>query len=301
MSHLEPIIIDQSELQHTFGLGVAGNFAGHLEQAGEAIDFVNVNTPSASMPKGIFPWYAPGSNTFLGNYPLSADTLAIPPSDTDTPYRIQIEPELAMMCEVIRSDTGDVAELLPRWIAAFDDCSIRRPNAAKISEKKNWGAASKGLASTGFRVSDITPDGPIAPLRLACFLRREDETFAYGVDSAVPTYTLFGRPLLAWLVDRLRHQRGAPDTPLEDVGELLSASTGGQPNSRCSHIIVGVGATRYEPYGETTFVEPDDEAIVVLYDSSVHSGSEVTDKIARCQDNGLGSASVLRRRAAVVD
>lgn len=38
------------------GLGVAGNFAGHLEQAGEASDFVTVVVRDTSAPKALFPF-----------------------------------------------------------------------------------------------------------------------------------------------------------------------------------------------------------------------------------------------------
>ena len=41
--------IDLSKMA-TFG--VAGNFTGHLEQAGEAVDFTNVKTKEAKAPKG---------------------------------------------------------------------------------------------------------------------------------------------------------------------------------------------------------------------------------------------------------
>lgn len=34
--------------------GVAGNFAGHLEQAGEAADFISVQTEEEIQPKAIF-------------------------------------------------------------------------------------------------------------------------------------------------------------------------------------------------------------------------------------------------------
>ncbi|HEA3286444.1 TPA: hypothetical protein RVS77_000001 [Pasteurella multocida] len=39
--------------------GVAGNFAGHLEQAGEAADFISVQTEEEIQPKAIFPFYVP--------------------------------------------------------------------------------------------------------------------------------------------------------------------------------------------------------------------------------------------------
>ncbi|MCW2925088.1 MAG: hypothetical protein JWM98_2492 [Thermoleophilia bacterium] len=289
MSTLQRHAISVDELRSTFGFGVAGNFAGHLEQAGEAADFTNVEA-AAELPKGIFPWFVPGSGGRLGAFPLSSDTLAVPPPPGDAPLRIQVEPELAVLCDVVRDAAGEVARLAPRWVAAFDDCSLRRPGANKISDKKNWGAASKGLAPTAFAATELAADGPLASLRLACFLRRGDVTAAYGVDSAVATYTLFGEPLLDWLVDRLRLQRGSDDTPLEDVGAMLDAST-------ATSVLVGVGASRYEPFGETTFVEPGDEAVVVLYDSRTHAPADVAACIADRRDDQLTAASVLRRVA----
>lgn len=289
MSQLQRLEIDVDDLRDTFGFGVAGNFAGHLEQAGEAIDFVNV-TAAAAMPKGIFPWYAPGADSFLGAFPISSSELAIP-DPAQAPGRIQVEPELAVLCILDRDAEGRPAGLAPRWVAAFDDCSLRRPNAAKISEKKNWGAASKGLAPVGFEVTDLEPDGALASLRLSCFLRRGAYTHAYGVDSAVSTYTLFGESLMAWLVERLREQRGSADTPLEDVGAMLTA------NPATEQVLIGVGASRYEPFGETTFVEPGDEAIVVLSNSRVHDPDEVAELVAQRRDGELRAASVLRRVA----
>lgn len=280
------IDVDTTTLHSTFGFGVAGNFAGHLEQAGEAVDFVNVDA-TANMPKGIFPWHAPGSSTFLGAFPISSDTLAIPP-DLDPSVRVQVEPELGVLLDVVRGDGGAVEALVPRWAAAFDDCSLRRPDAAKISEKKNWGSASKGLASRAVQVDDLSRTGPLATFRLACFLQRDGQTHAYGVDSAVATYTLFGQELLDWLVDRLAAQRGAAGTPLEDVGALVAPDV--------SRVLVGVGASRYEPFGEHTFVEIGDEAIVVVYDGAEHEPGDVAVAVAERLDDRLHAASVLRRR-----
>ena len=45
--------------EQMIGFGVAGNFAGHLEQAGEAADFTQVKTENAIQPKAIFPFYVP--------------------------------------------------------------------------------------------------------------------------------------------------------------------------------------------------------------------------------------------------
>ena len=176
------IELDLEELRSWFGFGVAGNFAGHLDQAGEAVDFATVAAKEGA-PKGIFPWYAPGYDSFLGEFPLSHDALMVPSTtEFDGPLNLQIEPEVGLACEVVwEGDT--VVTLRPFALGAFNDCSIRRPNAPKISHKKNWGPASKGVAHEFFEISDLTPDGPTATLRLLCHLRTADGVHhEYGVD-----------------------------------------------------------------------------------------------------------------------
>ena len=62
--------------EHVIGLGVAGNFAGHLEQAGEAKDFVAVKVADAVAPKAIFPFYVPSADAgFLQTYHCRATIL----------------------------------------------------------------------------------------------------------------------------------------------------------------------------------------------------------------------------------
>jgi hypothetical protein len=265
------IDIDLDELHSWFGFGVAGNFAGHLEQAGEAADFVNVASEGVA-PKGIFPWYAPGSDTFLGEFPLSSDAIILP--ESDEPLNLQIEPEVGLACRVVWS--GDtVATLQPFALGAFNDCSIRRPGAPKISHKKNWGPASKGVAPQFFDISDLTPDGPTATLRLVCHLQAADgQVHEYGVDSPLLGYSYYGEVLLDWIVERLANQKGSPETPLEDVGALMAAA--GHPE----HVLIGIGATRYTALGETTFLQPGDEAIVRVYDTESDAFSELRQKVS---------------------
>jgi hypothetical protein len=205
-------------LRAAAGIGVAGNFAGHLEQAGEAGDFAGVGQAGIEAPKGIFPWYLPGAPGFLQTFPLSHDRIALPGSDE--PLDLQIEPEAGVLCDIAYDD-GVVAALAPVAIAAFNDCSIRRPGAAKISHKKNWGPASKGVARAAFAITDLEPFGLTAGFRLACFLRRGGETSAYGIDSPLPGYSYYGTRLLDWIVDRLNLQEGREGTPLEPVGAYL--------------------------------------------------------------------------------
>jgi len=265
------IEFDDDELRTWFGFGVAGNFAGHLEQAGEAADFVNVSS-EGSAPKGIFPWYAPGVDGFLGEYPLSHDAILLPQSET--PLNLQIEPEVGLACEV-RWQGDTVVSLQPFALGAFNDCSIRRPGAPKISHKKNWGPCSKGVATQFFDIGDLTPDGPTATLRLVCNLRTSDGAeHAYGVDSPLLGYSYFGEVLLDWITERLANQKGSPETPLEDVGALMVAA--GHP----SRVLIGIGATRYTELGESTFLQPGDEAIVRVDDTMSSAHSELRQRVS---------------------
>lgn len=274
------------EMRAAAGLGVAGNFAGHLEQAGEASDFADVVSP-ADAPKGVFPWYVPGSDSFLGTFPLSSSRLHQPPPDA--PGELQIEPEAGVLCAVEYDAEGRVAGLSPRALGAFNDCSIRRPGAAKISHKKNWGPGSKGLAVRCFELSDLEGDGALATLRLAAFLRRDGQVHAYGLDSPLAGYSYAGRRLLDWMIGCLREQAGGAGSPLEPVGDYLAAA--GCPD----RALVGIGATRYTPYGETTFLRPGDESIVVVYDGDATGPGQVVSMVAAGREDDLPAASVLRQ------
>lgn len=269
------IDLDLRELKSWFGFGVAGNFAGHLEQAGEAADFVNVASEGTA-PKGIFPWYAPGHDSFLGEFPLSQDAIVLPADGPDFsgPLNLQIEPEVGLACRVVwEGDT--VVTLQPFALGAFNDCSIRRPGAPKISHKKNWGPASKGVARQFFDISDLTPDGPTATLRLVCHLHAADgQEHDYGVDSPLLGYSYYGEVLLDWVVERLANQKGSAETPLEDVGALMAAS--GHPENA----LIAIGATRYTPLGESTFLRAGDQAVVRVYDTASDAVSELRQTVA---------------------
>jgi len=280
-----PIRTDLEALRGAFGFGVAGNFAGHLEQAGEAADFVEV-VAEAGAPKGIFPFFVPGGDTFLGAFPLSTDATALPVQDE--PANLQLEPEVGVLFRAVYGSDGGVTALEPVGLGAFNDCSIRREGATKISEKKNWGPASKGVAAELFAVEDLDPEGATSAFRLASFLRRDGETHAYGIDSPVPGYSYYGAQLVDWMVERLANQEGGDGTPLEPVGAMLRAA-------RPELVLVGIGATRYTEYGETTFLREGDVSTVVVYDGSVTTPEQVLAAVSADDTSGLRGASVLRQ------
>ncbi len=249
------------------GLGIAGNFAMHLEQAGEIEDFRDLEVADENGPKGIFPFYLPGRDGPLGAYPLSSDTIRLP---EDRSLNVQAEPEVALVCD-LEYEAGKVSRVVPRFFAPYNDCSIRRPGAKKISEKKNWGAASKGLGETLTPVDTFTAGGAADRWHIASFLRRDGALHRYGEDAPLVTYSYFHGKLLDWIAAQLRTQG---DTgPLEPVGDYLAAA--GFPQQA----VISIGATRYTPYGETTFLKAGDEMIVVLYDSDCCDADTVMESI----------------------
>lgn len=245
--------------QHFIGLGVAGNFAGHLEQAGEAADFVNVKTTESVQPKAIFPFYVPaqdlGDFQFLSTYPLSSNTTSFP-NDADN---LQIEPEVALLCEISYQE-GKVISLKPTHFAAYNDCSIRRPNARKICEKKNWGANSKGLAANWIALDKFEQGGNLDDYRIACFHKRDGVISEYGIDSPTIGYSYFHQKLLDWIIDRMNNQ---PDeNPMNNIAEML------QKANFPKQAVISIGATRYTEFGENNFLQIGDTSFVVLYHQS---------------------------------
>ena len=243
--------------------GVAGNFAGHLEQAGEASDFVNVKVKEAEAPKAIFPIYIPNlENSRLNVFPISSDTIQYP----DGADNLQIEPEVALICDIVY-DGNEVKSLLPRRFTAFNDCSIRRQGARKISEKKNWGPASKGMSSNCIPMQGFSSGDELDHYRIASFLRRNGECHAYGIDSPAVEYSYFHEKLLNWVIEKMNCQKD--EGPAEDISALLKAA--GHPQQT----IVSIGATRYTPFGAENFLQPGDESIVVVYDARRYSAEQI--------------------------
>ncbi|MFL0953384.1 DUF5718 family protein [Vibrio parahaemolyticus] len=264
-------------------LGIAGNFAGHLQQAGEADDFALYGDVNANKPQALFPIYVPCiEHPYLSTYPISADTTKLP----NDILNLQIEPELALICD-ITYEGGQVLQLTPTHFGAFNDCSIRRSDANKISEKKNWGAASKGLASQLIELERLTPDSDIGRFRIASFHKRGEQVFAYGEDCAVNEYSYFYADLLDWIRDQMNHQveRG----PMENIHALLKQA------NLPSQLVVAVGATRYTEYGEQNFLERGDESVVVVYDSHLYQPKDVLGMVQKAQYEATGFSYVSQR------
>ena len=267
----ENACMETIDLHDAACFGVAGNFTGHLEQAGEAENFKELKVLDAAAPKALFPTYIPAAAgadnangagnksagasgavpAFLNVFPFDANKIVFPKNEE----KLQIEPEMALVFDAQWKD-GELVALEPRYFGASNDVSIRKDGALKISVKKNWGPSSKGFSEHAIKMEE----GIFDRYRIASYLRRGDKLFEYGENSPVNGYSYFGKKLNDWLLDKFNNQKDLG--PAEDVHSYLKAA--GFPKK----IFVSVGATRYSDFGKENFLESGDDSIVALYPDS---------------------------------
>jgi len=236
-----------AKYKNFIGLGIAGNFALHLDQAGEANDFKDVITKDEAAPKGMFPFYLPKqrdpqnkaqlqAKEILSTYPLGADNIKLPKGELN----VQAEPEVALICDLEYS-AGKLSKITPKYFGAYNDCSIRVEGAKKISDKKNWGHESKGLSNTLFPVQSFLESSNMDHYSICSFLKRDGEIHAYGEDVEVTGYSYFHEKLLDWMLNQINTQEDFG--PLEPLSEYIAAC------DNPKEAIISIGATIYTEYG----------------------------------------------------
>ena len=275
--------MSKQHLKQFIGFGIAGNFAHHLEQAGEASDFVDVKVDDVNAPKGIFPFYLPKSESFLGTYPLSSHNINHPRSQDGN---LQMEPEVALICE-IKYENNKVVNITPNFFTAYNDCSIRKDNAKKISEKKNWGVETKGISSQIISIDKFEKGGCMDSFHIASFLKRDGIVYPYGEDSPVQTYNYFYGQLKDWIIEKLNNQKD--NGPLEDLNIHLKNSK--YPEG----MVISIGATSYTEFGESTFLEIGDEIFVYVYDSNKYNFEEIFNHAKNDTKEELVGCSLLHQ------
>lgn len=272
------------DLTQTLCFGIAGNFAHHLEQAGENADFVHVTTEAENAPKGLFPYYVPGSDRFVGTYPLSHSHIRYP-QNMERNAHLHLEAEVCVLFDVTYQDQK-VVDLTPKAFAAFNDCSIRKEGAKKISEKKNWGPSSKGVSASFLPLTQFERGGEMDPFHIASFVKRDGQLHAYGEDSPVLTYNYFYTQLKNWILHQLNHQ--ADFGPLEDLAAIIQQA--GCPQQ----FMISLGATSYTAFGESVFLQPGDSLSVYVYDASQNALQDI-EAHANGAEIALKNASVLQQ------
>lgn len=235
------------------GFGVAGNIAGHLDQAGEAKGFAKESADAKEAPKGMFPFYVPAQTGKCTEvYPYSSHTINVPTKGDN----LQIEPELAIICK-IEYENQLVKSLTPISFAAFNDCSIRKMEAQKLSEKKNWGPNSKGISESVYKIDEFTTNGILGNYSIVAYVRREGVLHPYGIDSHICEYSYIYQQLLDWMVLKMNTQ---PDEgPLECIKDLIQLA------DYPEYALIAIGATNYTDFGKKNFLKAGDEGYVVVY------------------------------------
>ena len=253
--------------------GVAGNFTGHLEQAGEAIDFANVKTKEANAPKAIFPTYIPLNNKtsentetvvpqFLTVFPFDYTKIIYPKNE----QKLQIEPECAVIFDA-KWEGQKLTSLTPVSFGASSDCSIRKQGATKISQKKNWGECTKGFSNNQITADGFEKGSLFDDYRIASFLIRDGKVYDYGENSAIRDYSYIYKKLTDWMLEKFNEQKD--EGPAENIHSYLVAA--GCPK----RIMVSIGATRYTQWGETNFLQNDDKAVVIVYPESKYTPDQI--------------------------
>jgi len=259
------------------GLGIAGNFALHLAQAGELEEFKDIITAEEAAPKGMFPFYLPmPSNSLhtvdlkakkiLSSYPLSSDTIRVPKESVN----IQAEPEVGLICD-LEYRAGKLSKITPTYFGAYNDCSIRVAGASKISDKKNWGEDSKGFSNELIKIDKFEAGSVMDSYSICSFLRRNGELTAYGENVELTGYSYFYEKLNDWMLNQITNQEDFG--PLEPIEEYIIAC------ENPKEAIISIGATRYTKYGETTFLKSGDEILIAVYDRDSYSLNDVISNL----------------------
>lgn len=252
------------------GLGIAGNFALHLAQAGELEDFKEIITADEAAPKGMFPFYLPkrveSAKEILNTYPLSHSAIRLPNRDVN----VQAEPEVGLVCK-LEYENNKLIKITPTHFGAYNDCSIRVAGASKISDKKNWGENSKGLSDNLIKIDKFSDGGIMDSYSICSFLKRDGKVHAYGEDVELNGYSYFYEKLLDWMVEQINTQKDFG--PLEPLSQYISTC------KNPTDAIISIGATRYTHYGESTFLKSDDEVVIVVYDRNSFSPVDILERV----------------------
>eukprot|EP00933_Yihiella_yeosuensis_P080808 TRINITY_DN94309_c0_g1_i1.p1 TRINITY_DN94309_c0_g1~~TRINITY_DN94309_c0_g1_i1.p1 ORF type:complete len:401 (+),score=66.32 TRINITY_DN94309_c0_g1_i1:53-1255(+) len=260
----------------TYGLGVAGNVAGHMAQAGEA-DAAAADEAAPATPAAVFTFYAPHPHSIdattedvlnrLEYFPVTNAVIDFPKKGGN----VQVEPEMGLYCDIVyKKDGSGVERLVPRRLAAFNDCSIRALDGSeKLSEKKNWGFGSKGLSLRSFRIDSISKGSYVDQLSLASYIKRDNEIYKYSVDAPARSYLMFHDELLDWIVDRINNQ--------EDTGKWEPIFKEMKASDYPTSMWIALGAGEYTEWGASNFLQPKDESLVMVYDEKIFPDGPALD------------------------
>ncbi|MFA9373077.1 MAG: DUF5718 family protein [Poseidonibacter sp.] len=270
------------DLKDYLGFAVAGNFANHLGEAGEADEFSVVQTEEKDAPKGLFPFYIKGHESFLGTYPICDEVIYAHDKEDKN---LQVEAEVALICDFVYED-GKIVDLIPKYFSAFNDCSIRVNDGNKLSTKKNWGENTKGISQDIIPIDSFDEKGVLKDYHIASFIRRDGILHDYGTTCAVSSYSYFYKQLKDWIINKFNTQEDCG--PLESIPPFLKNIDGAKG------ILIAAGATAYTDFGKKNFLKRGDEIFVYVYNAHAHSFLDIMNDMSG-MDIYLGQCSKLHQ------
>lgn len=272
-------------MKEFLGVGIAGNFADHLEQAGEADGFKNIKSDEEGAPKGIFPFHVP-HHPRLQNYCFNNHELVLPENYEDK--NIQAEPEIGLECEIIY-EGNLVKSIVPKFFMAFNDASVRKdPTATKISEKKNFSTGSKALGNK-IAIDKFSAGGICDNYSIVSFVQFDGELHLYGKCSPLTTYSYFYEQLLDWVKRKFNTQKD--EFALEDFREILAI--GKYPKN----LILAIGATCYTEIGEKRFLREGDEVCIVVFNHNQFTLEQIQSLVKSQEQHNHGdNISMIRQK-----
>ena len=271
------------DLKDYLGFAVAGNFANHLGEAGEADEFSVIKTEEKNAPKGMFPIYIKGHDSFLGTYPICDDIIETHDREKDN---LQVEAEVALICDFVY-ENEKVIDIIPRYFSAFNDFSIRIQDGNKLSTKKNWGPNTKGISQEIIEIDNFTQKGVLSRYHIASFIKRNGIVHDYGTTSAVKSYSYFFEQLKDWMIEKLNTQEDCG--PLEELTQFLKVAA-----KDAKGILIAAGATAYTDFGKKNFLKKGDEIFVYVYNAHAHSFQDIMNDMCG-MDIYLGQCSKLHQ------
>ena len=255
------------DLKDYLGFAVAGNFANHLGEAGEADEFSIIKTEEENEPKGLFPFYIKGHESFLGTYPISNEIILTHGREED---KIQAEPEVALICDFVYED-NKIVDLIPKYFSAFNDCSLRVQNGEKLSVKKNWGTATKGISKDFIKIDNFTEEGILNKYHISSFIKRDGKIHNYGTISAINSYSYFFMQLKDWMLKKFNTQKDCG--PLEELTQFMKDA------KDAKGMIIAAGATSYCEFGKNNFLQKGDELFIYVYNAHINSHQAILNNV----------------------
>ena len=215
----------------------------------------------------MFHFYIKGHDSFLSTYPISDKTISSHNREED---KIQAEPELALICDFVYEDKK-VIDIIPRYVSAFNDCSLRVQDGKKLSTKKNWWSNTKGISKEFIKIDNFTENGILSKYHLSSFIKRDGKIHNYGTISAVKSYSYFFTQLKDWMIDKFNTQEDCG--PLEEISQFMTNA------KDAKGILIASGATAYSQFGKRNFLEKGDELYIYVYNARIYSHQEIVNNI----------------------